>query len=736
MNLDSITYTDVGLVFSDAMKSSGSLFTYRIGDVNTWDTHLIDEISVDSDGWPLEIPYAAQEEVDGWSLVSGTVYSASWPSDPNGVEYNDVTVIENDGAGSGVGSNEWDWTGGTLYVNVGTDPDNGSLEALHNHGVRFLLNNCYSGSYTLLYDGTGTVSVSGVSTSGSGSGRTLTMEGNCTNAWINISVSDVGDPISNMRLIPTAWSGDEENMPTFNPLYTQGLEPFAVLRMMDFNRTNSNDDKLWADRRPTTYFSQGGTYKARGVAYEYMIELANTLDADIWLCVPHQASNNYIDSLATLLLNNLESERRVYLEFSNEIWNPTFGQYAYIAEDNAPGHPDAVIISGWSPEGGDVYSKSGVTTEPNAVLWGEATALSTWTYVSRHVYKKTGITTEPDGVYYDTTFLTQDNGETDDVGINEWDWTSADGGTLWINVGEDPSGGTVYRVDDTLLTEDDGQTTSVDEGEWDWDSNTLYINVGDDPAGDYIWAGIRAELAAIGNDGYHPEKNAYMMKRAFDRFYTIWSGQTSRIIRVVGTQTLWSANTERILDYLYDTLGGAGDAVAITGYFSSITEAQHTIWNADPESVTVSDVTDYVIDWLGDFWTDNRKAHLENARTFADERSMDLVVYEGGTYTMAYNESNWDYNQAVYDAHITPEMYQAYFLNFANLSLPTINVSLFNHYSYCTVRETKWGSWGALEDINDVEAADLMTTAPKYKALLDYIDQLDVPITIQGLTLE
>ena len=54
-------------------------------------------------------------------------------------------------------------------------------------------------------------------------------------------------------------------------------------------------------------------------------------------------------------------------------------------------------------------------------------------------YQKT-ITTEPKHVYYNSTALTEDVGATNNVGVNKWDWAA---NVLYVNVGEDPSVGTL-----------------------------------------------------------------------------------------------------------------------------------------------------------------------------------------------------------------------------------------------------------------------------------------------------
>jgi len=52
-----------------------------------------------------------------------------------------------------------------------------------------------------------------------------------------------------------------------------------------------------------------------------MALLCNAVDADMYVCVPFLATDAYVDSLANLLKNMLEPERKIYVEYSNELWN-------------------------------------------------------------------------------------------------------------------------------------------------------------------------------------------------------------------------------------------------------------------------------------------------------------------------------------------------------------------------------------------------------------------------------
>jgi hypothetical protein len=109
---------------------------------------------------------------------------------------------------------------------------------------------------------------------------------------------------------------------TFTPEFLQSLEGAQTLRLMDFTRVNTTDVTEWADRAKTTDARQSDVNK--GAAWEYAIELANTLDKDLWVNVPGGATDDYVEHMAALFHSTLEPGRHVYLEYSNEVWNGSF----------------------------------------------------------------------------------------------------------------------------------------------------------------------------------------------------------------------------------------------------------------------------------------------------------------------------------------------------------------------------------------------------------------------------
>lgn len=126
----------------------------------------------------------------------------------------------------------------------------------------------------------------------------------------------------NIKLIRPGY--DANTTQTFTNEFMNSLAGVQTLRMMDVVSTNNNPSVHWSERVKPGDGVQSGP---KGAAWEYVVELANTLDKDIWINMPVAATDDYVRSLASLLKTTLEPERKVYLEYSNEVWNGIFGQY-------------------------------------------------------------------------------------------------------------------------------------------------------------------------------------------------------------------------------------------------------------------------------------------------------------------------------------------------------------------------------------------------------------------------
>jgi len=113
----------------------------------------------------------------------------------------------------------------------------------------------------------------------------------------------------------------------WRPELLTDLAPYKVLRFMDWNGTNEKDNPqaVWSTRKQKT------AAQSNPVAFEWQIDLCNRAKKDYWLTVPHAMSPADWTKLANLVKDQLDPSLRLYLEWSNEVWNGGFPQHAYAA---------------------------------------------------------------------------------------------------------------------------------------------------------------------------------------------------------------------------------------------------------------------------------------------------------------------------------------------------------------------------------------------------------------------
>lgn len=179
------------------------------------------------------------------------------------------------------------------------------------------------GNYRLIVEGTGTVSLS-FGASGTYQCPVDTMIAVSGGVSLEIRASDLSDPIRNIRFIyPDYVNTYQQHF--FRDDFLEFLEDFQAIRFMDWLRTNNSTVTTWADRTPAHYYTQA---KSTGVGWEHIIALSNLVEKDIWINIPHRADNNYIQQLAQLMETQLDPGLKIYVEYSNEVWNGIFTQNA------------------------------------------------------------------------------------------------------------------------------------------------------------------------------------------------------------------------------------------------------------------------------------------------------------------------------------------------------------------------------------------------------------------------
>ncbi len=173
-----------------------------------------------------------------------------------------------------------------------------------------------AGDYVLTWDGAGEVSLNTGETIISEPGRKV-VRVSPGNEYLALEMSDG----LTMEDVHCWFPGQEGRM--FHTDYVAAMSNFAVVRHLNWGRVNDSDVVTWADRKQSYDPRQQGR---PGVAYEYMAWLANECQNDPWVCVPWLADDDHIRRMAKLFLEELDPDRKIYVEFTNEFWNTIFDQ--------------------------------------------------------------------------------------------------------------------------------------------------------------------------------------------------------------------------------------------------------------------------------------------------------------------------------------------------------------------------------------------------------------------------
>jgi len=187
--------------------------------------------------------------------------------------------------------------------------------------------------YIVLYDGEGEMRYGGSATRDTAASRpgrdVITAPGNEA-MFLTIDKTDpnrTGNYIRNIRVIPEPYIDIYQTQP-FNPDFLENVRGMESLRFMDWAETNNSQQKVWSDRPQVN----DATYAGDGVPLELMVQLANQMQIDPWFTIPHQADDAYIRNFAQYVKENLDPNLKVYVEYSNEVWNWQFQQTRYAQE--------------------------------------------------------------------------------------------------------------------------------------------------------------------------------------------------------------------------------------------------------------------------------------------------------------------------------------------------------------------------------------------------------------------
>ncbi len=185
------------------------------------------------------------------------------------------------------------------------------------------------GRYVVLYEGQGQIKLTGdLKVVANNQGRMVfDLASPKRNLRLNISKVNPANYLRNLKIVPIANEANHAQQ-IFSRDYIARMRPLHALRFMPWSNPRGNDAVEWSERSlPTTSHFTG----PKGVPAERMIDLANATDTSPWISVPYKASDDYMRQYARMVKNRLRRNHKIYLEYSNEMWNVIFPGTTYAA---------------------------------------------------------------------------------------------------------------------------------------------------------------------------------------------------------------------------------------------------------------------------------------------------------------------------------------------------------------------------------------------------------------------
>ncbi|RIK76630.1 MAG: hypothetical protein DCC67_13645 [Planctomycetota bacterium] len=225
-----------------------------------------------------------------------------------------------------------------------------------------------AGQYTITWEGSGQFALSGdgdyqyVTAGGPGS-RTFTAATGHDTLFLRIDSSPANNRLRNIRVLMPGYGPGEagDGQPFHQVFLDRTVKPFGSLRFMDWANANGTTHNAWSQR--TRDRANQYTVDA-GVPIEQQLRLASRSQGDVWFCMPARASDDYVTKFAQAALYGIDAagnpytsaqanpaippvpaDRKIYVEYANEVWNRDFEGFKYVTQQ--------ALAAGLNPQGLD-----------------------------------------------------------------------------------------------------------------------------------------------------------------------------------------------------------------------------------------------------------------------------------------------------------------------------------------------------------------------------------------------
>jgi hypothetical protein len=168
--------------------------------------------------------------------------------------------------------------------------------------------------YVLLYDGDGILSL-GFDAS--------VYENSAGRIRFKVTASTVRDngvivkllktnPVNPLRNVRVVLARDEYNFDKdlLTENFVNFISQFSTIRFMDLSHTNGSPVKEWND---STRADQDSQASANGISPDLLTKLITRTGRNAWVNVPHLASDDYVQKLASYLKTNIPTKRTIFV---------------------------------------------------------------------------------------------------------------------------------------------------------------------------------------------------------------------------------------------------------------------------------------------------------------------------------------------------------------------------------------------------------------------------------------
>ncbi len=145
--------------------------------------------------------------------------------------------------------------------------------------------------------------------------------------------NNTGNYVRDIKMYDARLGDLVANGERFDPDYFQAIDDFRVIRTHEWHDTNFSTVRDWTPQVESADQAAFWGVQRRGAPWELMVQIANETRSDLWVNIPHLATDDFMRQAAAYIKENLDKDLRVYVEYSNEYFTGGFDQNQYFIDE-------------------------------------------------------------------------------------------------------------------------------------------------------------------------------------------------------------------------------------------------------------------------------------------------------------------------------------------------------------------------------------------------------------------